>query len=291
MKPTLQYEAPLLSNEDRFQDPFFRRFALRPAAAPLQLDEAIAKDYRFPTFYADVTCAIGIFLCDYEAARAMLPHPAMRPVAVPGGRAVVTISCYEYRNVMNVPPYNEVAFTIPVLMNAPLSVPLLPLLWGGYPGFGYYVFHMPVTSLENRIRGNRIWGLPKVTEEIDVREEDGDCVTDIRDEQGRRYFSLRVPTEGKPTEFDVAAWLYSRKDGELLRAQTNFKARFAVRKYMSRLWSRSARPEREFLTIGEGGIADRLRALQIDPHPFQFRFARGMNAAFDLPDESWSARG
>lgn len=287
MKPSRSFDAPLLPNDDKFGDPFFRRFKLRNA--PLRLNDLVEKNYRFPTFYGNVTTAIGIFLCDYAKAKAALPHPAMQPVKMPGGRAVVTISCYEYKNVMNVPPYNEVAVTIPVLVDAPLSLPVLPLLWGGYPGAGYYVLHMPVTSLENQIRGRKIWGLPKVVEEIVIREEAGDCVTTCFDEQDKQYFKLRVPMAGAPTEFDVAAWIYSVKDGKLLRGRTNFKGTFNVTKYMNLLWKKGQKPDREYLELASHGMGAKLRGLDIDPHPFQFRYAKPVNAAFDLPDPTFTA--
>ena len=46
---------------------------------------------------------------------------------------------------------------------------------------GYYVFSMPVTSLENQIRGTTIWGLPKVVEEIDIATDSDRCRTVARD--------------------------------------------------------------------------------------------------------------
>lgn len=162
-------------------------------------------------------------------------------------------------------------------------------LWAGYPGFGYYVFHMPVTSLENRIRGNKIWGLPKTVETIDIHEDGGDCVTDLTDETGGRTFSLRVPMDGKPTSFDTKAWVYSRLGNQLVRGQTAFKAEFKVRKYMSRLWNTTARPDREYLTLGDTAMGRTLKGLDIDTHPFQFRFAKHMNAAFDLPQQNYRA--
>ena len=79
MRPNFDYGDPLLKNEAKFQDPFFRRFHLREAPVPFQLDEKISKSYLFPIFYADVTCAMGIFMCDYDKAQAILPHPRMKP--------------------------------------------------------------------------------------------------------------------------------------------------------------------------------------------------------------------
>lgn len=284
MKPTLEISDGLLDNTACFRDPFFQRFRLRPAPRPLQLTDTISKDYLFPTLYADVTCAIGIFLCDYERARALLPHPKMRPVRMTLGRSLVVLSCYVYRNVMNVAPYNEIAMTIPVMLDPKLDVPVLPMVLPIFKEFGYYVFGMPVTSKENQIRGNTIWGLPKVTQEIEISEEGGDCVTLARDDAGERYFELRVPMGGKPTRFDVSANLYSELGGRLLQSRTSFCGVFNVKKHMELLIRRGARPDRTYLTIGSGPAAEVLRSLNIEEHPFQLRYAQRMNSAFDLPN-------
>jgi len=272
------------SNDDQFGHAFFKRFPLRPAAQPLELEDGIAKTYPFPTLYGDVGCAIGIFLCDYEAARALMPHPSIVPVRMTKGRSLVIFSCYEYRQVLKVWPYNEIAMTIPVMANAGFRPPLLPMLMSGlFPRFGYYVFGMPVTSRENQLRGNKLWGLPKVTQTIDIDASGADCVTTARESDGTPYFTLRVPKTGKPTDFDVRGHLYSRLDGKILKSQTCFQGRFAVTKYMGALWNKGLVPDREYLTIGDGPSAAPLRSLGIEAQPFQFRYTPSMNAAFDLP--------
>lgn len=286
MKPNDIIDTELLDNEALFTDSFFRQFTLRKNKQPLQLTDAISKNYQFPTFYGNVTCAIGVFLCDYEKAQKMLPHPKMKPVAMPKGRALVTFSCYEYQNVMGIAPYNEIAMTIPVMVDPAINVPVLPMVMNGFSKFGYYVFHMPVTSLENRIRGNKIWGLPKVVDTVDIRVEHGYSKTQATDEQGNLYFSLKVPTEGKKTDFDVSSNLYSRLDKQLLQSPTQFKGSFNVNKFMDRLWKKGGK-DPGVLTLGKGPYADMLRELDIEPQPFQFRYAHQMNACFDLPNEGY----
>ena len=169
MKPNTRLDPDLVDNGDHFTDEFFRRFDLRPAPEPLALSDEVSKSYSFPTFYTDVTCAIAIFLCDRSRAQAMMPHPSMQPVKMPGGRSVVLFSCYEYKNVMNIAPYNEIAMTIPIMVGGGWAPPVLPLVMD-FRSKGYYVFSMPVTSLENQIRGTSIWGLPKVVEEIEISD-------------------------------------------------------------------------------------------------------------------------
>jgi hypothetical protein len=204
----------------------------------------------------------------------------------------VIFSCYEYKNVMNVAPYNEIAMTIPVLAGDGMNIPVLPMLMSGaFSGFGYYVFAMPVTSKENQIRGRSIWGLPKETHEIDVVERDGHCVTVARDEKGQPYFELQVPMEGTPTAFDVQGKLFSKLDGRIVRAETNFKGDFKVTKNMGALFAKGARPDRTYLTIHDRPASRILRSLDVEEQPFQFRYTRGMSAAFDLPEAGYTLEG
>jgi hypothetical protein len=285
MQTSLTVRPDKPANDDQFGDPFFRRFTLRPAERPLELANGVAKTYPFPTLYHDVGCAIGIFLCDYDAAAALMPHPKLRPVRMTRGRSLVIFSCYEYRQVLQVWPYNEIAMTIPVLANASFRPPVLPMLASPlFSRFGYHVFSMPVTSLENQLRGNKLWGLPKVTRQIDIDSVQGDCVTRACESDGTPYFTLRVPTAGTPTDFDVTGHLYSVLEGRVLKSVTSFKGRFAVTKHLRALWKKGLAPDREYLTIGSGPSAKVLRDLGIESQPFQLRYTQSMNAAFELPN-------
>lgn len=289
MKPTTTIPNDLLDNRSAFTDPFYDQFKLRPDARPLHLTPGIAKNYLFPTFYGDVTSAIGIFMCSYEAAHKLMPHPDMKPISMGGGGSLVVISCYEYKQVLGVAPYNEIAMTIPLMIKPAFNIPVLPMVANIFKNFGYYVFSMPVTSLENQIRGVKIWGLPKVVQEIDLREEGSDCVVAAMDETGAKYFGLTVPTGGKPTDFDVKTYLYTAKDGNFLQSETRFRGRFNVVKHMDALWSKGKAPDRQYLTIGHGPAAETLRRLKIDPNPFQFRFAKHVSSCFDLPNPTYQS--
>jgi hypothetical protein len=289
MKPTMTFDETVLDNQDVFTDPFYDRYPLRHAPAPITLTDNISKNYLFPTYYGDVTCAIAIFMCPYEKAQALLPHPKMKPVPMTRGRAAVAFSCYIYRQVLGVPPYNEIAMTIPVLIDPGVKVPLLPLVTNFFPNFGYYVFSMPVTSEENRLRGVNIWGLPKVTQEIDIHEEDGDCVTVAKEADATPYFTLRVPTTGTPTDFDVTSNLYSRLGNDLKQSPTAFKATFNVNKNMGQLFKKNQQPDRTYLELGDTPSGQVLKDLQLEPAPFQTRYAARMQSCFDLPNEKYEA--
>lgn len=285
MKTNNSLDTGLIDNRDSFTDPFFQRFEVRPAATPLTLRDGLSKTYSFPTFYADVTCAIAIFLCDYQRAAAIMPHPSMQPVRMPRGRSVVLLSCYEYKKVMNIAPYNEIAMTIPIMVNG-YAPPVLPLVMD-LKKKGYYVFSMPVTSLENQIRGTGIWGLPKIVEQIDVSADDDRCTTVARDDNDNTYFELTVPTTGSPKHFDETGYLYTLLDGKLLKSQTFFKGDFNVTTNPSRLWRKGQRAVTPALKLGNSPRADALKSLEIEEIAFQFRYARSMNSCFDLPLEDW----
>ncbi|WP_164931604.1 acetoacetate decarboxylase family protein [Longirhabdus pacifica] len=290
MKPLLQFDETLLDNKDQFKDDFFKRKSLRHADKPLELNDHVAKDYLFPTLYSDVTCAIGIFMCNYDKAVQLMPHPLMKPVKMPQKRSLVVFSCYIYKNVLGIPSYNEIAMTIPVLINPSFSPPVLPMIAEKmFPNFGYHVFSMPVTSLENQIRGNKIWGLPKVTQQIDMKKQGDYFVTTAMEESGETYFELSIPMEGKETHFDVSSNLYSVLDGELLQSETNFKADFNMNKYMKKLWNKNNKPNHEFLKLSDTPSGKLLQQLEMEQHPFQTRFAEGMNSSFDLSNPNYKA--
>lgn len=286
MKPNTNLESGLVDNRSSFTDPFFLRFEVRPAPTALELSKSLSKTYSFPTFYADVTCAIAIFLCNYQRAEAIMPHPSMKPVKMPGARSVVLFSCYEYKNVMNLAPYNEIAMTIPIMVNAGYVPPLLPLVID-FKKMGYYVFSMPVTSLENQIRGTKIWGLPKIVEEIDISTEDSGCTTIARDDNGEVYFELSVPKTGSTKHFDETGYLYSMLDGQLAKSQTNFKGDFEVSTNPGLLWKQGRQTGNPALKLGASSRADVLRSLKIEEVAFQFRYAESMNSCFDLPMDDW----
>ena len=289
MKPSKEIEINLLENESFFQNEFFDRFKLRYAQHPLLLTKTISKNYLFPTFYGDTVCAMAIFLCSFEKAAALMPHSTIRPISMLGGRSLVVISCYEYKQVFNIPPYNEIAFNIPVIIRPSWNVPVLPMIAGNlFSHFGYFCFAMPVTSLENKIRGEKIWGLPKSVNEVNFNHSEKNCQVSAFDEDGSAFLELNIPKGGKPTHFDTQATLFSIKNGELIGSRTHFNGHFKVIKNMSLLLGIGKTPAAPPIKLEVSPSARTLLDLEIDPRPFQFRFCPSMSACFDLPHVNYS---
>jgi hypothetical protein len=173
---------------------------------------------------------------------------------------------------------------IPTLSKPALNVPLLPMIMPGlFSSFGYYVFSMPVTSLENQIRGVKIWGLPKVVQQIDIEEKDGLCTTKAYEESGEGpYFELSVPTAGKPKSFNQASDIFSMLEGNFKRSQTQFKGDFQVNEFKQTLRNPNLKPDKPCLILGDSPSGKRLQELEIAPHPFQFRYCKNSKSMFDL---------
>lgn len=282
MKPTLKIQGELIDNSNLFQNDFYHRFDLNEFS--LKLNNEISKEYLFPTFYGNVTQSVGIFLCSYEKAKNLMPHKNLLPVKMGFGRTLVIFSCYEYINVHQVASYNEIAMTIPVMANPFINIPLLPMVLSSmFKKFGYYVFSMPVTSLENQIRGHKIWGLPKTVQEISCINEDGYHISSAKEDTGEEYFKLKVPVTGVKSELDEKGYLYSKLNNKMIRAETCFKGQYNINKYMKRLISYD-KTENSYLTLGDTPNGRILKDLEIDSQPFQFRYAENVSSCFDLPD-------
>ncbi len=283
MEPTLNINEKLLKNSDLFKNEFYSRFTLKPHT--LHLNSEISKNYLFPTFYGNVTQSVAIFLCSYNKAKELMPHKNLLPVKMGGGRTLIIFSCYEYKNVHQVDCYNEIAMTIPVMANPVINIPILPMVMSSlFKKFGFYVFSMPVTSLENRIRGHKLWGLPKEVQDISFRNENGFHICTAKEETGEKYFELKVPVSGNATKFDEKGYLYSKLNGEMIRAQTCFTGKYNLNKYMSRLFS-SKKSNNIHLELGDTPSGRIIKNLELDNHPFQFRYAENVSSCFDLPDK------
>lgn len=294
MKPTFDIPEEILANRDEFNEDFYKRFKLGKAESPIQLTDEIAKNYDFPTFYGDVTCAMAICFCDYDKALNVVQKDLgskVKPVSMGGGRSLVAFSNYEYKKVNGVRPYNEIAVAIPVMVNSSFSPPVLPMIMGVFSRFGYYIAHMPVTSHENTLRGHKIWGLPKVTQQIDIDHDENLCTTTAYEEDGTAYLTMKVPKNGKKQSFDESSYLYTRHNGVFKRSQTNFKADFAVTKNMGTLFNRDIEPDQTYIEIGDTRSGKMLNDLNISKLPFQFRYAEKMTACFDLADKDMPSWG
>ena len=58
---------------------------------------------------------------------------------------------------------------------------------------------------------------------------------------------------------------------------------------MNLLFKKGAAADRRYLKIGDSPSGRVLKELEIEEHPFQFRFAKEMSSCFDLPNPDFKA--
>ena len=287
MLPLLEIPKSLISNQHLFTDTFFKSYPLRPSPQDLTLPDGRCRNYQFPTYFDKVQFSAGVFLCDYEQAANHMPNSDTKPVSALGKRAMVVVASYQYRNIHQMKGYNEVLVMIPVVnkeVNKGVNIPLLPPLIPGYPGAGYYIIALPMTSLENMLRGQQFWGLPKTLHEVVIDASESSCVTQIKSE-GELDFVLRIPKHGKTKKTNQKSRVFSMKDDELIQFKTHFKG--VSQNTIN--WDVLLKPWKEHvnsnsLEIGASPLAATLKKLEINPVPFQTRYCNDLKSCLFLPD-------
>lgn len=267
-----------------FTDDFFAPYKSKQTDYTLQLTDQITKTFKFPTLFKGTENGLGIFLCSYDKLKKHMPHPDMDPVRMPMGRAVFAISCYKYTNIQEMMPYNEISFTVPVVMKGALNIPLFTMMAKNlYSSFGYYVFSMPVNSAENNIRGNKIWGLPKFNTEIDITNKDGMFSTRIFDGD-KPYIELSYPTAGSNKHFNESISILSVKEDKLLKAGVTYKGDFKVNTNLAIAFNKIKLDDSPYIKLYDTARGNVLMNLEIEPMPFQTRYSSSVLSVLNLPE-------
>jgi hypothetical protein len=235
-------------------------------------------DVDLPILYFDTSTLLAFFVADRDAVEAKLSGTGLRPALTIGGRALVGVAHYEYRQT-GVGTYNEVGVALPVLPEgAPAPRNLIQALYGSVDErhLGFHILDLPVTTPLANAAGRELWGYPKFVAPIPFRLDrksfessvvDPDGNGDIFTLSGRLLPSLPVPP--------MSLVLYSHHRGELLRTVVNVRGRTNLR------------PGRSLqLRVGESThrMANNLRDLRLDgahpmlvmdTHQFQSRLNAG----------------
>jgi pimeloyl-ACP methyl ester carboxylesterase len=268
-------------NAATFDQPFFQQHVSE--FRDLELKPGATKTYRFPTFYDQETIGGALFLCSYDEAAKLLPSP-LRPVNFGFGRAAVAISSFRYGSVRGMKPYNEVAIAILVSKAGSNESSAISILKSKGRKFSSYVVSMPVTSLENQIRGQRIWGLPKKVREIDLRQFGNEFVTTVYDEAGVPYLELRVPMAGKSEAFAQDTTLHSQLSS--IDQVSSSKAEGVILSTLHPgvlIGAGISKSGYSSMSLSESTEADILRELKIIPAPIKTIFGIEIRSILTLP--------
>lgn len=273
----------LNENYQVFTDDFFTPYKSKQTNYKLELNESISKTFKFPTLFKGTENGMAIFLCSYNKLKKHLPHSSMNPVRMPGNRAVFAISCYKYTHIQEMQPYNEISFTVPVVFSGAWNIPFVTMATKGlYKNFGYYVFSMPVNSVENNIRGNKIWGLPKFVTQIEVKSENGMFYTKVYDDK-TPYVDIKFPIAGSKKNMHEKLAILSVKENQLLGANVTYRGEFLVNTSLGVAF-RKEKKDNAVLRIGDTPRGNLLKGIELETVPFQTRYSNNVLSALHLPE-------
>lgn len=176
-------------------------------------------DVELPIRYYETSTMGAAFPASTERLQQLTPAP-LRVVETRPGKAPLAIICFDYTNT-DIGDYGEVAIAWPVVDSRRKPLPLLPLLFEQrWPGLGFWVHHLPVTTAIANYAGRTLWGYPKFVADIEYRWRDARRSCALR-EGGEDILELEICTRmpARPQRFDAVT--YSVLDGELLRTRVS----------------------------------------------------------------------
>lgn len=230
--------------------------------------EEMKRSFLLPVFYQDNTAMTAIYTAATSRVRALLPLPEMRPVELFPGRALVAITCFEYRQ-SDIDPYNEVSIAFLIGYGERPLPGLTVLGMMARRCFTAYVWQLPVTTELARRGGVDLYGYPKFIADIVFRREEGHLTCELS-EGGERILALRGRALPAGPEKVNRFRTFSVKDGVPLVANV----------YMNPLaYAQSMRPDAARLTLGERHpIAQRLGEIGLGRRPILYQHVPQMEA-------------
>jgi hypothetical protein len=231
--------------------------------------------FQLPVDSSDVAVLMAIFSVDYDRAKALLPGNELHPVRL-WRNALLVVAVLDY-HATDIGNYIEFSVGIACTQGARPAPRILPGLLMRHYGTGQFVYDLPVSTEVSVKGGKGIWGMPKHRANLDFivgpqsassrYDADGRMVMTISIRRPRR---LRIPLSLSGTNYCVFR-------GLLMKSYVRFKGSMAI----SPLVGRAA------LELGEGPVADQLRALNIGRRPLLTAFCEKGSGVLDDHFESW----
>jgi hypothetical protein len=204
-----------------------------------------------PTMYYRDDSFIGVFGAAIDPVRDLLPSQELRPIRLNDERAIVGVAAFNYLET-SAGPYGEIGIVIPCTFGRD-APPMLPLLLESrFPGFGWFVLHLPVTSLLARDGGRAVFGYTKFVSDMAFKKRPD--YQSVRLSEGDAHIlTLTVKQQGLLLKDYRPLVTYSVLNGELLKTTVPTRAVYQV----------GLKPGAGTLELGEHEIADQLRSLDI----------------------------
>lgn len=184
------------------------------------LVDGIAFD--MPVNSADSPALMAGFTIDRAAAAALLPGGELRPVALPGGRALLMVTVIDYRTT-DIGKYVEFSVAIACVHRRAGDSLVRTLLRERTSAVGQFVIDLPVSSPVSVKGGKGIWGMPKHQANLDFRVDD-DAMSSQYDLDGQLCVRISVDRPGWLTVplRNVSAANYCQFRGRLWKSSVAF---------------------------------------------------------------------
>ena len=218
---------------------------------------------RLPILYADGTALLAFFWVDQLRARGVLGGSGLEPLCFPGGRSLLALGFYDYRET-TIGAYHEVGSALAVVPKGSPSSGLaaLELLRAGRRRrAGFRILDLPVSTPLADVGGRELWGLPKFLARLPLRVEAASVDGQVLEPDGAApllTLSGTVNWRWPGPALDLV--LYSDLNGRRLRTVVHVRGRFRFS---------SGSEVQLALGAGRHRMAENLRALGVDrAHPF-----------------------
>ncbi len=217
-------------------------------------------EFDLPIFYYRDDLFLGFFLADLKKVKEVLPSKHLHPVVFGPGKAIAVIGAFYYIDT-SIGPYGEIPVGIPVVWKTP-SVPFLPaLIENYYPGFGIYILHLPVTTIEARDAGRGVWNYPKFVADMRFKNTPEYISVDM-EENGRYILGLKVDKKGHIFRDNRPLVTYTEKDGKIIKTVIPVKG----------IYMTCMRPGSGRLDLGDHPVAETIKALGVGKRPIITRY-------------------
>ncbi len=178
---------------------------------------------KLPIVYAEGRSLLAFFWVDPVKAARRLADTGLVPVRFPGGRALLGLAFYDYRDTA-IGPYHEVGSALAVRPAGAEASALDLLRPASRRRVGFHVLDLPVSTAIADAAGREIWGYPKFVTELPERFEPGAFSGAVMAPGGGEILRLEGRASWLVPMPALDLVLYSHLGGRMLRAVVEVRA-------------------------------------------------------------------
>ena len=225
-----------------------------------------------PVFFPSLSAIVALHTASSTQAALLLPDRRMSLISVAPGRCLVGVLAVEYRE-SDLGPYSELAIVVPMAFDAPAG-PWVSMIRDSLArSFSAYVWRMPVSTPLSRDAGVSLAGFPKELADIRFRQAGGVASCELT-QDGVPAVSLSCASAASTGRRNLRVRAYTQMQGLSLVSRLHVQeTRFDDR----------LRPTAAQLELGQGALADELRALRLSENPIASHYCAEAKAILFAP--------